>query len=138
PNTYPNPAADLDHAQVAYSGIVLRAGMAGDDMPLSHEYREGNCDWDIIKVPLQAAIDTFDYLLATEIAAPAFAKMLLGDYCPSDYDIHVRPIRGYERMLIESADNLALEIENHFYAQAPPYMKPQPGDLLFTTGRFIV
>jgi hypothetical protein len=40
--------------------------------------------------------------------------------------------------MVPGVDSMGLEIESHFLDQAPAYMQPQPGDALFTTGRFIV
>ncbi len=140
----PDPARVLegnDYEQSPFAGIVRDVSRSHEDFPESHQYSDGACDWDARKTAILIAFaNPFGgWAAAAVLAAGTIAQWRgTGEFCPSDMDIHVRPLPQYRFMEVPGVNNISLEIENHILGEAPAYMMPQEGDFLFTAGRFIV
>lgn len=135
-------AIEGDRVQTPLFGVVAKFEHSHEDLPTSHEYMDTPCDWEGVlgarnRIIGEVALGQWPVALI-EAAALLAEWAATGDFCPSDYDINVRPLFGFGYRMVPGVDSMSLEIESHFLDQAPAYMQPQAGDALFTTGRFIV
>jgi hypothetical protein len=141
----PNPewaAIGDQYRQTPYMGIVTSVEDSDHDLPWTHEHMGEPCDWheDTIKWALIFGQLEIALPLITEVVAKALAGE---DFCPSDFNIHVRPLPGYVHIVspdenLHPRSNMEIEIERAFMDTPPDWMKPVAGDLVFLAGRWIV
>lgn len=103
------------YVQTPIWGVVFEVHLAKGDNPFTHDTHFDPC-------PL-----------------PTLEALVNETICPSDWDLKLRPLPGFGWMVAEGRNMVQLEFERvHFQHQLVAYGDPTPGDMVFTSGRFIV
>ena len=115
---------DGQYHQTLFAGIVANSEASGADNPWGHETYDDPCP---VANPLGIILSLYEFIST-------------GRVCPSDWDMRVRPLPTYERMMVDYVDNVAIEVEKDFLNLGffGGWSTPVPGDLVITSGRFII
>lgn len=127
-----------DNTLVSLSGIVTESKRATADFPFSHPNHTDPCPISPSIIPGVAGhISGSDLMKLAGIYIGGDAKVI----CPSDYNIHVSPLKNYENVMGEHQPDVEVEVEDYYFRPfyfAHVYLEPSAGDLVFTAGRWVI